>query len=74
MRELLSSKQLDAQGASRVRNQGAGLLRALNQPKVDMQELMKQSFIGIPDEIKGLRPLIWRVLLKYLPEDTALWD
>jgi hypothetical protein len=36
-----------------------------------MRELMKQSFIGIPDEIKGLRPLIWRILLKYLPEDTA---
>lgn len=39
-----------------------------------MREVMKQSFIGIPDEIKGLRPLIWRVLLKYLPEDTAQWD
>jgi hypothetical protein len=30
MRILLSSKQLEAQGSNRVRDQGAGLLRALN--------------------------------------------
>ena len=30
---------------------------------------------GIPDEVKGLRPLIWRVLLNYLPDDdTTCWN
>ena len=30
---------------------------------------------GIPDEIKGLRPIIWRVLLNYLPSnDTKHWE
>jgi len=28
------------------------------------------TFLGITDEIKGLRPLIWRILLGYLPADT----
>ena len=32
------------------------------------------SFNGITDEVKGLRPLIWRILLNYLPEDSSLWD
>ncbi len=32
------------------------------------------TFNGIPDEVKGLRPLIWRILLGHLPLETALWD
>ena len=32
------------------------------------------SFYGITDEIKGLRPLIWRILLNYLPCDASQWD
>ena len=32
------------------------------------------AFHGITDEIKGLRPLIWRILLNYLPPDASLWD
>ena len=32
------------------------------------------SFNGITDEVKGLRPLIWRILLNYLPEDSSQWD
>jgi hypothetical protein len=29
---------------------------------------------GITDEIKGLRPLVWRILLNYLPGDPSTWD
>ena len=32
------------------------------------------SFNGITDEVKGLRPLIWRILLNYFPEDSSQWD
>ena len=32
------------------------------------------SFNGITDEIKGLRPLVWRILLNYLPLDATQWD
>ncbi len=39
-----------------------------------MIALQKISFNGIPGEIKGIRPLVWRILLKHLPTDTSLWD
>ena len=30
---------------------------------------------GIPDDYKGLRPIIWRILLNYFPDsDTSTWD
>jgi hypothetical protein len=32
------------------------------------------TFNGIPDEIKGLRPLMWSILLGHLPLETSLWD
>ena len=32
------------------------------------------AFHGITDEIKGLRPLVWRLLLNYLPLDATEWD
>jgi hypothetical protein len=36
--------------------------------------LRRITFNGIPDEIKGLRPIIWRLLLGHLPMDTSLWE
>lgn len=32
------------------------------------------SFYGIPDEIRSLRPFIWRVLFGYLPAEKSKWD
>lgn len=39
-----------------------------------METLRKLSFTGISDEIKALRPIIWRLLLGYLPTDTSTWE
>jgi hypothetical protein len=32
------------------------------------------AFNGIPDECKGLRPIVWRILLNYLPLETKAWE
>ena len=41
--------------------------------RTELNRLIYQG--GIPDEVKGLRPLIWRILLNYLPdEDTSSWN
>ncbi len=32
------------------------------------------TFNGVTDEVKGLRPLVWRILLNYLPSDSSMWD
>jgi hypothetical protein len=57
-----------------VKEQTVSIYKALNQPKIDMLQLQKVTFNGIPDEIKGLRPLVWSILLGHLPTDTAKWD
>ena len=41
---------------------------------VDRGELENVSFCGVTDEVKGLRPLVWRILLNYLPCDSSTWD
>ena len=41
---------------------------------VDEARLKALAANGIPDVDKHLRPLIWRVLLSYLPYDRSRWD
>ncbi len=41
---------------------------------IDRSELEQLAFHGITDEIKGLRPLVWRLFLNYLPLDATEWD
>ena len=54
---------------------GINLLNCLAEgPVIDVERLRKLSFLGIPDEINGLRPIIWRILLGYLPADVTTWD
>ena len=31
------------------------------------------AFYGIPDEVRSLRPFIWRVLFGYLPLEKSKW-
>ncbi|XP_004927187.2 TBC1 domain family member 13 [Bombyx mori] len=40
----------------------------LDQDVIDMQQLQKLAFNGIPDD-KGLRSLVWKILLHYLPQE-----
>jgi hypothetical protein len=43
--------------------------------KINVNRLRELTFYGISDEIKGLRPLIWRILLNYLPnDDSDSWE
>ena len=49
-------------------------LKILNRRKVEIAMLRSLSFRGIPSDIKGLRPLVWKILLGYLPRDTSKWE
>jgi hypothetical protein len=46
----------------------------LNEKVIDREKLQKISFTGLSDEIKGLRPLVWRILLNHLPLETSRWE
>jgi hypothetical protein len=44
------------------------------QPVIDVVRLRKLAFLGITDEINGLRPIVWRILLGYFPADSRKWE
>lgn len=46
---------------------------ALNAEEIDLINLKRLCFHGIPDE-GGLRPLCWKLLLNYLPSTRASWS
>lgn len=57
-------------------NHAIRLLNCLSVPDgpIKRPDLENLAFHGITDEIKGLRPLVWRILLNYLPLESAQWD
>lgn len=48
-------------------------MQALQMVELNMKVIKSLAFYGIPDEIKGLRSMVWRLLLNYLPKDKAKW-
>jgi hypothetical protein len=49
-------------------------MNTINNKNIDLKVLQRLTFQGIPDEIKGLRPIVWRVLLNHLPLETSKWE
>ena len=42
---------------------------------INTLNLKKMIFQGCPDSLRGYRPLVWKILLEYLPsEDHSQWD
>ena len=48
-------------------------LKAISISPIHTKFLQSLAYQGIPEEMKSLRPLIWKILLYYLPNDTAEW-
>ena len=59
-----------------MNNHAIRILNCLAKPDepINRAELEKLAFHGITDEIKGLRSLVWRILLNYLPLDATQWE
>ncbi|XP_045509627.1 TBC1 domain family member 13 isoform X2 [Colias croceus] len=45
----------------------------LAKDEVDMKALQKLAFKGVPDK-KGLRSLVWKILLHYIPPEKNSWE
>ncbi|CAK1554166.1 unnamed protein product [Leptosia nina] len=45
----------------------------LSKDEIDMDHLRRLAFNGIPEE-KGLRPLVWKILLNYIPPEKNAWE
>ena len=61
-------------GEFRLNSKAERLATALNVQKIDIGTIRALSMNGNPDEPNGLRALIWKLLLEYLPEDTSEWE
>ncbi|CAO2144108.1 unnamed protein product [Urochloa humidicola] len=46
---------------------------ALSKKVVSMGELRRLACLGVPDGGAGVRPVVWKLLLGYLPTDRGLW-
>ncbi|KAK7247093.1 hypothetical protein RIF29_41970 [Crotalaria pallida] len=51
----------------------AQILAELSRKVIDMRELRRLACQGIPDS-PGIRSIVWKLLLGYLPPDRGLWS
>ena len=58
----------------RMRNKAIEIIEILNQDEIQLPKLQQIAFSGIPDCIKGLRPIVWRLILDELPTQTSKWQ
>jgi hypothetical protein len=61
-------------GNFKTRDTVINFLKTINRRSIEIAMLRSLSFRGIPSEVKGLRPLVWKILLGYLPKETAKWE
>jgi len=40
---------------------------------INVEELRETCFGGVPDDVSGLRSLVWKILLRYLPSERSKW-
>ena len=60
------------------RNKAISIIEVLNQEQIDIRELRREAFYGVPDTNKtgqaDLRSIVWRVLLGVLPLQPVEWE
>lgn len=50
-------------------------LHCIQQEKMNITKLKQLSYMeGIPEDIRGLKPLVWKILLSYMPLDSNTWE
>lgn len=57
-----------------LRNKAIKIIEVINQKEINIDSLRKLSFTGVPPEVRGLRPMVWKLLLGCLPTDPTTWD
>ena len=57
----------------KLKETAINFLKIINRRKIEIAMLRSLGFRGIPSEIKGLRPIVWKVLVGHLPRETSKW-
>ena len=69
-------KSLEAKStiSAKTQERASLLLKELSNPLINFKKVKTLCFSGIPDECQGLRALLWRMLLGYLPPNRGKWE
>jgi hypothetical protein len=60
----------------KLKNKAIEILNIINQETIDTKILSRYVFTGIPhhnEDLIGLRPIVWRIILGALPNKTKDW-
>jgi TBC1 domain family member 13 len=57
-----------------VKERVINFMKILGKRRINMTMLRSLAFRGVPSDVPGLRPIVWRVILGYLPRETSKWD
>jgi len=60
----------------KLKNKAIEILNIINQETIDTKLLSRYVFTGIPhhnEDLIGLRPIVWRIILGALPNKTKDW-
>lgn len=71
---LMSERKARASLSHKTEETIDTLLKELSHPLINLHKLRTLCFSGIPDEINGLRALIWKLLFGYLPNNRSKWE
>ncbi|EAR82239.2 rab-GTPase-TBC domain protein (macronuclear) [Tetrahymena thermophila SB210] len=59
---------------NRVKEKIENFKTILQKNQINMSKLRKQCFNGIPEDCPGLRSIVWKVVLEYLPKHKGKWQ
>ncbi len=74
LERLFRAPQTEAIDTFWVKERVVNFMKILGKRRINMVMLRSLAFRGVPNEVPGLRPIVWRVLLGYLPRETAKWE
>lgn len=57
-----------------IKERVINFMKILGKRRIDMIMLRSLAFRGVPNEVPMLRVIVWKVLLGFLPRETAKWE
>ena len=71
---LISERKAKTKVSHKTDEKLDSLIKEISNPLINLNKLRSICFTGIPDEINGLRSLLWKVVLGYIPNNRSKWD
>lgn len=70
---IIISKTINIAG-EKLRLKIIDIIKTINSPIINYQNLKNLIFDGLPDDIPSLRSLVWKIILKFIPDNVNNWE